>query len=77
VQHPSTWTACPELTSVLRRIQDPHAYPTLHGNDVKNIWDSSSDVMPMAADSIIYCLEHITDYDQFERVCHDLMVAEG
>jgi hypothetical protein len=31
----------------------------------------------MAADSIIYCLEHITDYDQFERVCHDLMVAEG
>jgi hypothetical protein len=31
----------------------------------------------MAADPIIYCLEHITDYDQFERLCHDLMVLEG
>jgi hypothetical protein len=31
----------------------------------------------MAADPIIYCLEHVTDYDQFERLCHDLMVSEG
>jgi hypothetical protein len=31
----------------------------------------------MAADPIIYCLEHVTDYDQFERLCHDLMVLEG
>jgi hypothetical protein len=31
----------------------------------------------MAADPIIYCLEHLTDYDQFERLCHDLMVLEG
>src|SRR6185295_11556329 len=31
----------------------------------------------MAADPIVYCLEHVTDYDQFERLCHDLMAAEG
>ncbi|MGO8901423.1 MAG: restriction endonuclease [Isosphaeraceae bacterium] len=31
----------------------------------------------MAADPIIYCLEHLTDYDQFERLCHDLMALDG
>jgi hypothetical protein len=31
----------------------------------------------MGADPIIYCLEHVTDYDQFERLCHDLMVSQG
>ena len=31
----------------------------------------------MAADPIVYCLEHLTDYAQFERFCHDLMVLEG
>jgi hypothetical protein len=31
----------------------------------------------MAADPLIYCLEHLTDYDQFERLCHDLMALEG
>ncbi len=31
----------------------------------------------MAADRFIYCLEQITDYIQFERLCHDLMAAEG
>jgi hypothetical protein len=31
----------------------------------------------MAADPIIYCLEHVTDYGQFERLCHDLMISEG
>lgn len=31
----------------------------------------------MAADPIIYCLEHLTDYDQFERLGHDLMALEG
>ena len=31
----------------------------------------------MAADPIIYCLENLTDYDQFERLCHDLMAASG
>src|SRR5262245_52933447 len=31
----------------------------------------------MAADPIIYCLEKLTDYDQFERLCHDLMALEG
>lgn len=31
----------------------------------------------MAADPIIYCLEQLTDYDQFERLCNDLMAAEG
>jgi hypothetical protein len=31
----------------------------------------------MAADHIIYCLEEVTDYTQFERLCHDLMTAEG
>jgi hypothetical protein len=31
----------------------------------------------MAADPFIYCLEHLTDYNQFERLCHDLMTLEG
>ena len=31
----------------------------------------------MAADHIIYCLERVTDYDQFERLCQDLMVRNG
>jgi hypothetical protein len=30
----------------------------------------------MAADPIVYCLEHLTDYAQFERLCHDLMALE-
>lgn len=31
----------------------------------------------MGADPIVYCLEQLTDYDQFERFCNDLMSAEG
>jgi hypothetical protein len=31
----------------------------------------------MAADPLIYCLEQLTDYDQFERLCHDLMALDG
>lgn len=31
----------------------------------------------MAADPIVYCLEKVTDYGQFERLCHDLMALEG
>jgi hypothetical protein len=31
----------------------------------------------MAADPLIYCLEHLTDYDQFERLCHDVMALQG
>ena len=31
----------------------------------------------MAPDPIVYCLEQITDYLQFERLCNDLMTAEG
>ena len=31
----------------------------------------------MAADPLIYCLKELTDYDQFERLCHDLMANEG
>lgn len=31
----------------------------------------------MAADPLIYCLEHVTDYDQFERLCHDMMALDG
>jgi hypothetical protein len=31
----------------------------------------------MAADPVIYCLEHVTDYVQFERLCHDLMASSG
>lgn len=31
----------------------------------------------MAADPLIYCLRQLTDYDQFERLCHDLMSLEG
>lgn len=31
----------------------------------------------MGAEPTIYCLEQLTDYDQFERFCSDLMVLEG
>jgi hypothetical protein len=31
----------------------------------------------MGADPVIYCLEHLTDYDQFERLCHDIMALDG
>ena len=31
----------------------------------------------MAADPIVYCLEHLTDYTEFERLCHELMALEG
>jgi TIR domain/Restriction endonuclease len=31
----------------------------------------------MGADPLIYCLEQVTDYDQFERLCHDLMALDG
>jgi len=31
----------------------------------------------MGADPIIYCLKNLTDYDQFERLCHDLMALDG
>lgn len=31
----------------------------------------------LSADTIVYCLERLTDYDQFERLCHDLMCSEG
>jgi hypothetical protein len=31
----------------------------------------------MAADQIVYCLEKLSDYDQFERLCHDLMARLG
>lgn len=31
----------------------------------------------MSADPIVYCLQELTDYDQFERLCHDLMASQG
>ena len=31
----------------------------------------------MSADSIIYCLENLTDYRQFERLCTDVMSQSG
>ncbi|MDI6694741.1 MAG: TIR domain-containing protein [Anaerolineales bacterium] len=31
----------------------------------------------MGADVTIYCLQSVTDYYQFERLCHDLMALEG
>ena len=31
----------------------------------------------MAANPTIYCLEQVTDYFEFERLCHDLMSLEG
>ena len=30
----------------------------------------------MGADPIVYCLKELSDYEQFERLCHDLMIAE-
>ena len=30
----------------------------------------------MSADPLIYCLERLTDYAQFERLCHDLVAPE-
>jgi len=32
---------------------------------------------PMAADLLVYCLEKLTDYAQFERMCHDAMALQG
>ena len=31
----------------------------------------------MAADPLVYCLEQVTDYDQFERLAHDIMALDG
>lgn len=31
----------------------------------------------MSADPIVYCLERLTDYRQFERLCSDLMAGSG
>jgi hypothetical protein len=31
----------------------------------------------VSADPIIYCLEHLTDYRQFERLCSDVMAGSG
>src|SRR4051794_5791423 len=31
----------------------------------------------MSADSIVYCLENLTDYRQFERLCSDVMNQSG
>lgn len=31
----------------------------------------------MSADPIVYCLEHLTDYPQFERLCSDIMNQAG
>lgn len=31
----------------------------------------------MGADITVYCLQNVTDYFQFERLCHDLMALEG
>ena len=31
----------------------------------------------MSADPIIYCLESLTDYRQFERLCSDIMAGTG
>ena len=31
----------------------------------------------MAAGPIVYCLEQVTDYAQFERLCHDIMALSG
>lgn len=31
----------------------------------------------MAADLLVYCLEQVTDYNQFERLSHDLMALNG
>lgn len=31
----------------------------------------------MAPDPLIYCLERLSDYSEFERLCHDLAAADG
>src|SRR5438093_5171338 len=31
----------------------------------------------MSADPIVYCLENLTDYPQFERLCSDVMNQSG
>ena len=33
--------------------------------------------LAVSADPIIYCLEHLTDYHQFERLCTDVMSQSG
>lgn len=31
----------------------------------------------MSADPIVYCLQQVTDYLQFERLCHDILALDG
>jgi hypothetical protein len=31
----------------------------------------------VAADLLVYCIEQVTDYGQFERLSHDLMALNG
>ncbi len=38
---------------------------------------SSANGFGMSADPIVYCLEHLTDYPQFERLCSDIMNQSG
>jgi len=33
--------------------------------------------MPMGANLTVYCLQQVTDYAEFERLCHDLMSLVG
>ncbi|HEY9630835.1 MAG TPA: toll/interleukin-1 receptor domain-containing protein [Coleofasciculaceae cyanobacterium] len=51
------------------------AYAT--GLGVRVVNTPSSAFSTMASNPTIYCLQELTDYFAFERLCHDLMVLEG
>ena len=40
--------------------------------NITNLW-----ILKMPADLTIYCLDQVTDYFDFERLCHDLMSLDG
>jgi hypothetical protein len=43
----------------------------------KFVYISLDGVSSVASNITIYCLEKITDYFEFERMCHDIMYLEG
>ena len=55
-----------------RRNERLQCYNRESLNRVANQWN---DFGAMAADPIIYCLQELTDYDAFERLCSDVMAG--
>src|SRR5438105_13004256 len=55
----------------------PFSPPFPRYNVLTNTTEGFCGNQRMAADLLVYCLEQVTDYDQFERLSHDLMALNG